>query len=211
VRDAPGVDRSRALSGRISRTGARPRPPAWAKIDSPLRARGDSRVDASDQPHTAQPASLAPIPVVQPNAPHRRTLKPMKPRKWLWIAAAALCAFAVLIGYRAHPVDELVGIMRLQPVIYNYKQEPGDDQRVTGYTFTAPPSSVLAAIPGQKTGLPTDPGVAQSFDVVLPSGSRAYLYVATFPDEHKTCVLTVFSRLPWYERAWSWIKSRLGL
>lgn len=146
----------------------------------------------------------------------------MKSRKWLWIGFGALCGLAVWVGWLARPEDELAGMMRLHPGDKPFRGGFFSRNDVaTEYDFRASTASVLAALPGSKraTGrqslvLMVPPLMSFTYEVRLPSGNVAMVADCSGSNtfEGTTCIAIVFaSDRPWYERAWSTIKCRLGL
>ncbi|MFI5384831.1 MAG: hypothetical protein ACHQ50_01815 [Fimbriimonadales bacterium] len=144
----------------------------------------------------------------------------MRSRKRLWIAVGALCALALGIGWLARPEDELAGVMRLHPrVKVDYEPNRPREIFLTEYDFWAPVAQVMAAVPGRKR--PSGPiGVMDSnpmgatYEIAVPSGRRVSLwdYRELETSDRSTCILLVFGdRRPWYQRAWSRMKYRLGL
>jgi len=144
--------------------------------------------------------------------------KSVKSRRWIWIAAVALCAFAAAIGYLARPVDELAGVMRLHPKVRLVPGSLFHDVVEAEYDFDAPTSAVLASLPGSKSkSSPVEFGnykpAGNAYEVRLPSGTRVLLgdYSAVDLTGRPKCVMFApVDRRPWYQRAWSTLKSRLG-
>ncbi|MFI5384832.1 MAG: hypothetical protein ACHQ50_01820 [Fimbriimonadales bacterium] len=134
----------------------------------------------------------------------------MRSRKRVWIGLGALCALALGIGWLARPEDELAGVMRFHP---RSQDAPGIDLATratfgaTLFTFTASPREVVAAVPGHKElrwgGI----------QIVLPSGRRSkFIEGSSASQAGETCALLVCDDpRPWYQRAWSRMRYRLGL
>jgi hypothetical protein len=137
----------------------------------------------------------------------------MRWKKWLWIGFAALCAFAVAIGYLRRPEDELAGVNSLHPVVQRapeYLKPPGSH-----LYFREQSPAVLRLLPGRRLGTESTQGIDSSTvttDLELPSGRRASLTEAHSNYEGDSCVLVVYDdSRPWYTRAWLTLKHRLGL
>ncbi|MFI5385994.1 MAG: hypothetical protein ACHQ50_07720 [Fimbriimonadales bacterium] len=126
----------------------------------------------------------------------------MMSRKRLWIAVGALCALAVGVAYLARPEDELAAMMRLHPTIENLGLE------ATAFTFPSGSTHVLASIPGPRVPYPLIHDHAPLLEIILPSGRIGDFYSG----KHGTCQFVINGPdAPWYQRAWSTIKHRLGL
>jgi len=138
----------------------------------------------------------------------------VKSRKWVWIGAGALCAFVLLCGYLARPVDELAGLMRLHPHVEVYPPLPGPPafgyEAGEAFCFTQSQAEVLALMPGRKV-------MDFGYELVyrLPSGRDALFCRSLAPSRTalgETCAVRIFDdNRPWYRRVWATIRSRLGL
>jgi hypothetical protein len=137
-------------------------------------------------------------------------------QKWLWFGFAALCALGVVLGYLAHPVDELTALRSLHPI-----ESVRLDDKIHLWTldFKVAPQIVMAKLP-----LPLG---ARSDDYIpprprsiglreFPSGNLFSLSV--FDRRYAnvragvTCSVTVVEQpqRPWYSRSWIALRQRLG-
>ncbi|MFI5385992.1 MAG: hypothetical protein ACHQ50_07710 [Fimbriimonadales bacterium] len=134
---------------------------------------------------------------------------------WRIVKIASVLLFLICVGYIAgnmipahlRPEDELAGIMRLHPRVE--VSHPTPDDAFTSYDFVQPMAAVLDSLPGKKR-LYYDEGT--HYEVVLPSGNTATVTDTRPLDPPTTCTVVILAPdAPWYQRAWSAIKHRLGL
>jgi len=145
---------------------------------------------------------------------HRSYTEGMKSRKWLWGTVAGFCLLALCVGYLARPEDELASLRELrhtEEFVVPVKPFPPR----TDFDFMVDPSVVMANLPLPPNSTP-DQFLAsrrKGHAFTFRSGTRFMFFVDTpdFPGGGVTCGLAVYAdSRPWYQRAWSMIKYRLG-
>jgi hypothetical protein len=134
----------------------------------------------------------------------------MRRKKWLWISFAALCAFAVAIGWlgRSGNDYELDALRSLHPLAVHETHEAG--KRVTRFDFKLTRDEVLrrapflkkATVMGMSSGRMIEPMTLESgmsCDIQSYYPSITTLWLSDGPPQ------------PWYSRAWLTLKHRVGL
>jgi hypothetical protein len=145
----------------------------------------------------------------------------MRRKKWLWLGFAALCVFAVAIGWLARPVDELSALRQFQPEIYStvpWFEDPANPrEQVVRYEFTQAPKLIIAKLPLPSGATPDDfrlnsgPQFGRFFQL---SDGRRFVFIEYYRpiDKPMTCAVEVYKGTgAWYTQAWLILKHRLGL
>jgi hypothetical protein len=137
----------------------------------------------------------------------------MRRRKWLWMGFAALCAFAVVVGYLARPEDdfEVAALRAIHPK--HEEVQTRDGLRSWSMEFDLPAAEIqrrasfLHGIPVTRSG-----GLGGLIFFPKPIGTGLLCAIEDYPAERRSRVrITEGLPLPWFTRSWFTLKYRLGL